>query len=64
MRSNRGCPTCAPRSRPASAAADECSRQLRATCENALPHQSAPRWFEETVEFIFVALVVALGLRS
>jgi signal peptidase I len=45
-------------------AADECSKQLRATCENSLPHQSAPRWFEENVEVIFVALVVALGLRS
>ncbi len=45
-------------------AAEECSRQLRATCENALPHYRAPRWFEENVEVIFVALVVALGLRS
>lgn len=45
-------------------AVDECSKQLRATCENALPHHSAPRWFEENVEVIFVALVVALGLRS
>ncbi|MFM2221253.1 MAG: signal peptidase [Verrucomicrobiota bacterium] len=44
--------------------AAECSKQLRATCENALPHHKAPRWFEENVEVIFVALVVALGLRS
>lgn len=45
-------------------AVEECSKQLRATCENALPRQAAPRWFEENVEVIFVALVVALGLRS
>lgn len=45
-------------------AVDECSKQLRATCENALPYSKAPRWFEENVEVIFVALVVALGLRS
>jgi signal peptidase I len=43
--------------------AEECSKQLRATCENALPHR-AQGWFEENVEVIFVALVVALGLRS
>lgn len=42
----------------------ESTKQLRATCENALPRESAPKWFEENVEVIFVALVVALGLRS
>lgn len=45
-------------------ASDECSKQLRATCENALPHYQAPRWFEENVEVIFVSLVIVLGLRS
>jgi signal peptidase I len=45
-------------------AAEECATQLRATCENALPSTAKPRWFEENVEVIFVALVVALGLRS
>ena len=43
---------------------DECSKQLRATCENALPRQAQQSWFEENVEVIFVALVVALGIRS
>jgi signal peptidase I len=45
-------------------ASDECSKQLRATCENALPQYQAPRWFEENVEVIFVSLVIVLGLRS
>ena len=45
-------------------AAEECSKQLRATCENALPSIRPQNWFEENVEVIFVALVVALGLRS
>jgi signal peptidase I len=45
-------------------AVEECSRQLRATCEKALPHQAPVHWFPENVEVIFVALVVALGLRS
>ena len=43
--------------------ADECSKQLRATCENAISIRPQG-WFEENVEVIFVALVVALGLRS
>jgi hypothetical protein len=43
---------------------DECSKHLRATCENALPRQAQQSWFEENVEVIFVALVVALGIRS
>lgn len=45
-------------------AVEEGSKQLRATCENSLPRETAPKWFEENVEVIFVALVVALGLRS
>ena len=44
--------------------ADECSKQLRATCENSLSSYRPQNWFEENVEVIFVALVVALGLRS
>lgn len=43
--------------------AEECSKQLRATCENSLAYRPQG-WFEENVEVIFVALVVALGLRS
>jgi signal peptidase I len=42
----------------------EASKQLRATCENSLPHQKPLHWLEENVEVIFVALVVALGLRT
>ncbi len=45
-------------------AVKEASTQLNATCENALPRQAPPGWLEENVEVIFVALVVALGLRS
>lgn len=45
-------------------AVEESSKQLRATCENSLPRETVPKWFEENVEVIFVALVVALGLRS
>ena len=46
------------------AKADEASKQLRATCEQALPHFPAQNAWEENVEVIFVALVVALGLRA
>jgi len=42
----------------------EASKQLQATCENALPRQQNPGWFEENLEVIFVAIVVALGLRA
>lgn len=45
-------------------AADECSKQVRATCENALPQHRQQNWFEENVEVIFFTLVIALGLRS
>ncbi|MEK7950893.1 signal peptidase I [Luteolibacter soli] len=44
--------------------AEEASKQLRATCEGALPHFPAQSAWEENVEVIFVALVVALGLRA
>lgn len=44
--------------------ADEAGKQLHSTCENALPYQKPQEWFAENVEVIFVALVVALGLRT
>lgn len=44
--------------------ADEASKQLRATCEHALPYEKPPGWFEENVEVMFVAIVIALGLRA
>lgn len=43
---------------------NEASRQLRATCENALPREEPVGWFEENVEVMFVAIVIALGLRA
>jgi signal peptidase I len=46
------------------AKADEASKQLRATCENALPHEAPLNWLEENVEVMFVAIVIALGLRA
>ena len=44
--------------------AEEASKQLRDTCEKALPHFPVQSAWEENVEVIFVALVVALGLRA
>lgn len=44
--------------------AAEASKQLRATCESALPRFPQQSWWEENVEVIWVALVVALGLRA
>ena len=44
--------------------ADEASKQLRAVCENALPHEAPLTWLEENVEVMFVAIVIALGLRA
>ena len=46
------------------ARAEEASKQLRDTCEKALPHFPQQNAWEENVEVIFVALVVALGLRA
>jgi signal peptidase I len=43
---------------------EEASKQLRATCDNALPYQKPQGWFEENVEVMFVAIVIALGLRA
>jgi signal peptidase I len=45
------------------AKADEASKQLRATCENSL-RVKPPTWLEENVEVLFVAIVIALGLRT
>ncbi len=42
----------------------EASKQLRATCENALPYEKPQGWLEENVEVMFVAIVIALGLRA
>ncbi len=44
--------------------ATEASKQLQAACENSLPHEKPLGWFEENVEVMFVAIVIALGLRA
>lgn len=46
------------------AKSDEASKQLRATCEHALPYEKPLNWLEENVEVMFVAIVIALGLRA
>ncbi len=46
------------------AAVAEASKQVRAVCENALPHEKPLGWLEENVEVMFVAIVIALGLRA
>lgn len=43
---------------------DEASKQVRAVCENALPQEKPMGWLEENVEVMFVAIVIALGLRA
>jgi signal peptidase I len=42
----------------------EASKQVRAICENSLPHEAPLGWLEENVEVMFVAIVIALGLRA
>lgn len=42
----------------------EASKQLRAVCEKAIPYEKPLGWFEENVEVMFVAIVIALGLRA
>ncbi len=42
----------------------EASKQIRAVCENSLPHEKPLGWLEENVEVMFVAIVIALGLRA
>lgn len=41
----------------------EASKQIRATCENSL-RVKPPTWLEENVEVMFVAIVIALGIRT
>ncbi len=43
---------------------EEASKQLRGTCENSLPREKPQDWFQENVEVMFVAIVIALGLRA
>ncbi len=43
---------------------DEASKQIRAVCDNALPQEQPVGWLEENVEVMFVAIVIALGLRA
>jgi signal peptidase I len=43
---------------------DEASKQVRGVCENSLPAEKPMGWFEENVEVMFVAIVIALGLRA
>jgi signal peptidase I len=42
----------------------EASKQLRAVCDGSFPHEKPLGWFEENVEVMFVAIVIALGLRA
>jgi signal peptidase I len=43
---------------------DEASKQIRGVCENALPREKPVGWLEDNVEVMFVAIVIALGLRA
>ncbi|MEO7097924.1 MAG: signal peptidase I [Luteolibacter sp.] len=43
---------------------NEASKQLRAVCESSLPFEKPVGWLEENVEVMFVAIVIALGLRA
>lgn len=43
---------------------NEASKQIRVVCENSLPHEKPLGWLEENVEVMFVAIVIALGLRA
>lgn len=42
----------------------EAGKQLRATCENSIRGEKPLGWLEENVEVMFVAIVIALGLRA
>jgi signal peptidase I len=42
----------------------EASNQLQKICESSLPFQKPLNWLEENVEVMFVAIVIALGLRA
>lgn len=43
---------------------EEASKQVRSICENSLPKEQPLGWLEENVEVMFVAIVIALGLRA
>lgn len=43
---------------------NEASKQLRNACDSSLPREAPLGWFEENVEVMFVAIVIALGLRA
>lgn len=43
---------------------NEASKQVRVVCENSLPNERPLGWLEENVEVMFVAIVIALGLRA
>jgi len=43
---------------------DEASKQVRAVCDDSLPQEKPLGWLEENVEVMFVAIVIALGLRA
>jgi len=43
---------------------NEASKQIRVVCENSLPNERPLGWLEENVEVMFVAIVIALGLRA
>jgi len=42
----------------------EASKQLQLVCERSLPREKPVGWLEENVEVMFVAIVIALGLRA
>jgi len=42
----------------------ESSKQLQLVCERSLPREKPLGWLEENVEVMFVAIVIALGLRA
>ncbi|MGJ8672534.1 signal peptidase I [Rubritalea sp.] len=44
--------------------AHEAGKQLQACCEQALPRYKSPDAIAENVEVLFVAIVIALGLRA
>lgn len=46
------------------AEAEEASKHLRSACETSFPHEKPLSWIEEHIEVMFVAVVIALGLRA
>ena len=45
-------------------AAEEAGKQLQATCDKLVGPKYHQSWWEENLEVLFVALVIALGLRA